>query len=46
MKTLSQDMWKAAEAEELLSKPINLGKLFRPSTLLTALRQLTARSVD
>ncbi|VDM37199.1 unnamed protein product [Toxocara canis] len=39
----TQELVDAADSGQLLSGPIKLSKLFRPGTLLNALRQLTAR---
>ncbi|GMT01207.1 hypothetical protein PENTCL1PPCAC_23381, partial [Pristionchus entomophagus] len=39
----TQDLYHAADSNQLLLKPVNLAKLLRPKTLLTALRQMTAR---
>ncbi|GMR54221.1 hypothetical protein PMAYCL1PPCAC_24416, partial [Pristionchus mayeri] len=39
----TQDLYQAADSNQLLQKPVNLAKLLRPKTLLTALRQMTAR---
>ncbi|CAD6190911.1 unnamed protein product [Caenorhabditis auriculariae] len=40
----TQQMFTAAESDELLSKPVDFSDLFRPTAFLNALRQSTSRA--